>query len=157
MTVISQTAEYALRAILYMAEHLETSRITQEIAEATQVPAGYLSKVLQSLSRAGLVTAQRGLGGGFSLTKPPEEITIFEIINAVDPVQRIRSCPLKLEAHAERLCPLHSRLDETIALVEKTFRRTTVAELLNDPGAKTGVFPFKEREPRRTTKAHAKG
>ncbi|HEY3323409.1 MAG TPA: Rrf2 family transcriptional regulator [Planctomycetota bacterium] len=147
MTVISQTAEYALRAILFMAEHPETSHTTQEVAEATQVPAGYLSKVLQSLHRGGLVSSQRGLGGGFSLTKPASEITVYEIVQAVDPIQRIRSCPLKLEAHAECLCHLHQRLDDAIAHVEKSFRETNVGELIASRGLPARVYTFPYHEP----------
>lgn len=144
MMLISQTAEYALRAILYMAEHSETSHITQAIAEATQVPAGYLSKVLQALNRAGLVSSQRGLRGGFSLAKPAAELTIYEIVQAVDPVHRIRSCPLKLPAHSKNLCPLHRRLDDAMAVVEKSFRETTVADLMvYENGKPVFTFPCK--------------
>jgi Rrf2 family protein len=60
------------------------------------VPAGYLSKVLQSLGRAQLVNSQRGLHGGFTLARAPSELTVWEVIQAVDPLQRIRSCPLGL-------------------------------------------------------------
>jgi Rrf2 family transcriptional regulator, nitric oxide-sensitive transcriptional repressor len=132
--MISQTAEYALRAIVFLAVDEHNAQVTQEIARRTHVPAGYLSKVLQSLSRAGLVTSQRGLGGGFALAKPPKEITIYEVIQAVDPVQRIRACPLKLVAHNVHLCPLHKRLDQAMALVEKSFRESTVAKMLTTPG-----------------------
>ena len=132
--MISQTAEYALRAIITMARNPEAAQVTQQIADAAHIPAGYLSKVLQSLGRAGLVSSHRGLGGGFTLTKKPAEMTVYEIVQAVDPLQRVRTCPLKLEEHAHKLCPLHQRLDEAMAQVEKSFRETTVAELLPMPG-----------------------
>ncbi|MEZ4537577.1 MAG: Rrf2 family transcriptional regulator [Cyanobacteriota/Melainabacteria group bacterium] len=83
--MISQTAEYALRAMVFLAMNQDNAQVTERIAGGTKVPASYLSKVLQSLSRAGLVKSQRGLGGGFSLAKAPESTTILEIINAVDP------------------------------------------------------------------------
>jgi Rrf2 family nitric oxide-sensitive transcriptional repressor len=146
--MISQTAEYALRAMLFMSEHDHDMLVTSEVAAATHVPAGYLSKVLQSLQRAGLVASQRGLGGGFSLAKPPAQTTIYEIIQAVDPIRRIRSCPLKLATHKDRLCPLHRRLDKALALVEKSFRETTVAELLAErPEAPASfIFPWERQE-----------
>jgi len=151
--MLSQTAEYALRAILFMSEHDQDMLVTSEVAAATHVPTGYLSKVLQSLQRAGLVASQRGLGGGFSLAKAPAEITIYEIIQAVDPIRRIRSCPLKLATHKDRLCPLHRRLDEALALVEKSFRATTVAELLAErPKAPASfIFPWKRHGQRQTS------
>ncbi|MGK5086044.1 Rrf2 family transcriptional regulator [Bdellovibrionota bacterium FG-2] len=129
--MISQTAEYALRAILFMAEESDRPRTTQQIAEATKAPAGYLSKVLQNLSKANLVNSQRGLGGGFTLTRPPNELTIYEIVQAVDPLPRILSCPLKRKDHGKNLCPLHRKLDDATALVEKSFREVTVAELIS--------------------------
>ncbi|MCA9817717.1 MAG: Rrf2 family transcriptional regulator, partial [Cyanobacteria bacterium HKST-UBA01] len=92
-----------------------------------------LSKVLQSLSRAGLVKSQRGLGGGFSLAKAPATTTILEIINAVDPIKRIETCPLDLSSHGVVLCALHKRLDEAIASVEQAFEKTTLEEILARP------------------------
>lgn len=131
--MISQTAEYALRAIVYLAERGETRVTSRAIAETTRIPPGYLSKVLQSLAQAGVVKGQRGLNGGFSLARPPQEISLYEILEVIDPIRRIRSCPLELEAHVERLCPLHTRLDAALAEIERTFRESTVADLLRWP------------------------
>lgn len=130
--MISQTAEYALRAIVYLADQQEP-RTTQQIAQVTRVPAGYLSKVLQSLARGGLVTSQRGLHGGFRLAQSSKQVTVWQVIDAVDPLQRIRSCPLGLKSHGVNLCPMHRRLDDALAMVETAFRASTVAELLEEP------------------------
>jgi Rrf2 family protein len=130
--MISQTAEYALRAIVYLADQ-EGSQTTQQISQVTRVPAGYLSKVLQGLARAGLVHSQRGLHGGFTLAKPPDTLSVWEVLEAVDPIQRIRSCPLGLKSHGANLCPMHRRLDDAAALVEEAFRNSTVQELLDEP------------------------
>ncbi len=132
--MISQTAEYALRAAVCLAAATDGRLTTPQIAEQTCVPAGYLSKVLQSLGRAGIVQSQRGLGGGFRLARDPAQVTILEVINAVDPVQRIASCPLHLAAHQAQLCPLHQRLDDALAAVEEAFQNTVLSELL-DPNA----------------------
>lgn len=130
--MISQTAEYALRAMVCLANHRDAALTTQQIAKFTRVPAGYLSKVLQALGRSGLVTSQRGLHGGFTLGKSPRELTVLEVVNAVDTFKRIERCPLGLAAHGKDLCPLHKRLDDAIALVEKAFRDTTLEELLSE-------------------------
>jgi Rrf2 family protein len=103
------------------------------VAEATRVPPAYLSKVLQALSRGGIVKSQRGVGGGISLARPPEDLTILEVVNAVEPIQRIRSCPLGLKSHGVRLCPLHRRIDDAMATVEAAFGQTTLAEILAEP------------------------
>lgn len=131
--MISQTAEYALRAIVFLAMNTGTAYTTQQISAATKVPAAYLSKVLQSLVRTGMIQSQRGLGGGFVLSKPADDVTILEVLNAVDPIQRIITCPLGLEAHGTNLCALHKRLDDATAVIEKVFRDTTIGDLLARP------------------------
>jgi Rrf2 family protein len=131
--MFSQTVEYALRAVVHLAYVAPEACTTDQLAEVTRVPKAYLSKVIQALVRARLVHSQRGLGGGVSLAREPEELTILEVVNAVDPVERIRTCPLGLKTHGVRLCPLHRRLDNAYALVEEAFRRTTLAEVLNEP------------------------
>jgi Rrf2 family transcriptional regulator, nitric oxide-sensitive transcriptional repressor len=64
------------------------------------------------------------------LTKVQAELTILKVVNAVKFVGRIRECQLGLTAHAGRLCPLHNRLDNAIALVEEGFRHANLAEIL---------------------------
>jgi Rrf2 family protein len=131
--MISQTAEYALRAVVCLGTAPDHRPLTtQVIAEKTMVPAGYLSKVLQGLGRAGLVESQRGLKGGFVLARPMDEISVLDVINAVDPLKRIKRCPLGLVAHGTRLCPMHRRLDEAIAYVESMFEGTTIAQFFEE-------------------------
>ncbi|MBP88636.1 MAG: transcriptional regulator [Planctomycetaceae bacterium] len=128
--MISQTAEYALRAIVYLADHDEPQTNAQ-IAEVTEVPVGYLAKVMQSLSRARVVTAQRGLRGGFRLAHAADELTVLEVVNIFDPVRRFHECPLGL--HGINLCPLHRSLDDAAKAVEETFGDTTIADLIRVP------------------------
>jgi Rrf2 family protein len=131
--MFSQTVEYALRAVAHLGYAAPNPRTTEQVAEATRVPPAYLSKVLQALSRAGIVRSQRGVGGGIALARPAEELTILEVVNAVEPIQRIKSCPLGLKSHGVRLCPLHRRMDDAMATVEAAFGGTTVAEILAEP------------------------
>jgi Rrf2 family protein len=133
--MISQTVEYALRAMVHLASNAPQGQTTDQVAAATRVPKAYLSKVLQGLRRAGLVQSQRGIGGGVTLARPPETISILDVVSAVDPIGRIRTCPLGLVAHGVRLCPLHRRLDQAMATVEDAFRATSLAEILADPSA----------------------
>src|SRR4051794_22529288 len=121
--MFSQTVEYALRAVVHLADQAPAPRTTDQIATATLVPKAYLSKVLQGLCQANIVQSKRGLGGGMSLTKTPDQLTILDVVNAVEPIGRIRECPLGLKAHGAHLCPLHKRLDNALALVEDVFRR----------------------------------
>jgi Rrf2 family protein len=134
--MLSSTGEYALRAVAFLASQDGVPRTAQEIAAETQVPAGYLAKVLQQLARAGVVRSQRGLGGGFALTRPPEGLSVLEVVNAVDPIRRIERCPLGLPEHASSLCKLHRGLDDAYATVEAAFRDASVSDLVAAPAGR---------------------
>jgi len=131
--MFSQTVEYALRAVVHLAMYDAQALKTSDIAEQTKVPAPYLSKVLQGLRAKGIVQLQRGVGGGVRLAKPADQLTILDVVNAVDPIRRIDQCPLDLKSHGVHLCALHRRMDNAIMAMEDAFRSTTLAELLNDP------------------------
>jgi Rrf2 family transcriptional regulator, nitric oxide-sensitive transcriptional repressor len=139
--MISQTLEYALRAMVSLAHHHAQARTAEQLAKDTQVPGMYLSKIMQGLVRAGLVTSQRGPGGGFKLSRDPEEITVWNVVYAVDPFPRIRECPLKLATHGKNLCPLHRKLDDAMGTVEDAFRTTALSELAS---TRRGVKPLCE-------------
>src|SRR5688500_1853281 len=87
--MFSQTAEYALRVIAHLAGTGAEPATIRQVAAATRVPEGYLAKVLQCLSRAGLVHSQRGPHGGSVLARAAEQITLYDVIQAVDPIPRI--------------------------------------------------------------------
>jgi Rrf2 family transcriptional regulator, nitric oxide-sensitive transcriptional repressor len=130
--MFSQTVEYALRAAVHLAMNSGTPQTTAQIADSTRLPMAYLSKILQGLQREKIVQLQRGVGGGVSLAIAPEELTILDIVNAVDPIQRIETCPLSLSGHGRRLCSLHKKMDDAAAHTENTFSSTTLAHLLAD-------------------------
>ncbi|MEO1837502.1 MAG: Rrf2 family transcriptional regulator [Akkermansiaceae bacterium] len=140
--MITQTAEYALRAIVYLGNEEGHPRTTAQISAATRAPASYLSKVMQRLSEKGIVGSQRGLHGGFKIRQPLTELTILDVVNAVDPILRIRECPLGNKAHGKNLCPLHRCMDETLAHAEESFQAITVDNLLEKPRrGRTCRFP----------------
>lgn len=133
--MFSQTVEYALRATVDLAARDGVPATADEVARRTRVPKPYLAKILRGLTRAGIVRAKRGVGGGVGLARPASRLTLLEVVNAVEPVQRITACPLGLPAHGRRLCPLHKKLDDALAAVEAAFASTTLAELLGEPAA----------------------
>ena len=128
--------------MVHLASLAPAARTTEQIATATLVPRAYLSKVLQSLAKGGVVISTRGLGGGMSLAKKPEDLTILEVVNAVEPIQRIHTCPLGLTAHGVHLCPLHKRVDNALALMEEAFGKSTLAEVLAEPTKSIPLCPF---------------
>ena len=147
MNLLSQTSEYALRAAVYLARFTDRSAV-REISDRVGVPGAYLGKVLKELVRAGLVSARRGPGGGVMLAKPAEEISVLEIINAVDPLEHTRRCPLGHPGPNGQLCPLHEHIEAAILHVEREFAATTLADLANrwthplcPPKEKTQIAP----------------
>jgi len=133
--MLSKTAEYALRGAVRLARERDTNLTTEQLAQDTGVPAGYLSKVLQALGKNGLVVSRKGLGGGFRLARDPEAISVLEVVNAVDPIQHVRTCPLGLSHHGATLCPLHRRLDAITSQVEEAFEATPLSDLVIEPPA----------------------
>ncbi len=132
--MLSQTVEYALRAMSSLAYQPNDLVSTSELAETTKVPSNYLAKVLQTLAGADLIMGRRGVGGGYRLARLPEEITLLDVVNAVTPVERITICPLGLKNHGPNLCPLHRRMDEAARLVIELFGSTTLADIVSGEG-----------------------
>ncbi len=133
--MFSQTQEYALRAVIWLAGHRDEGPVGNgRIAEDTAVPPSYLSKVLQELARRDILTSRRGAGGGFVLARDPDKLTVLEVINAVDPLKRIVTCPLGLKTHGTHLCPMHARLDAAMSMVEDALGKSTIREVMSEPG-----------------------
>jgi Rrf2 family protein len=124
-----------LRAVAFLADNSPDACTTDQISVATKVPKPYLSKVLQNLSRCKIVRSQRGIGGGVTLVKPPKDLSLLEVVDAVEPIERIAKCPLGIAEHGEHLCPLHRRMDDALAMVQNSFQRTTLDELLLNPNS----------------------
>ncbi|GEM_PF-289171 len=143
--MISQTAEYALRAVLMLAARDDVPAGTAAIAESTRVPAGYLSKVLQGLARHGLVVSSSGRRGGFRLARKASEISVLQVIQAVAPLARLGQCPLGIESHNGRLCPLHRQLNQATEAFEKALAAVTIAQLLQEPNGRADVAISEER------------
>jgi Rrf2 family protein len=139
--MFTQTVEYALRAMVCLANAEALAQTRTQLVEQTKVPSAYLAKVMREMNRAGLVNAQRGVNGGFTLAKPATDITLLEVVSAVDPLPRIRVCPLSLRSHGARLCGLHKYLDDSMAALETSLANKTLAALVAE---KTGSIPLCE-------------
>lgn len=141
MRLLSDASEYGLRAVVWLAQRPGSTLKVREIAEATRSSPGYLVKVLQSLAKVGILSAQRGAHGGFTLQRDPKTLTVLEVINAIDPIERIRTCPLGLEAHGATLCPMHRRIDQAMAMIEESFANSTIHELMTEPSPSRPLCP----------------
>lgn len=127
--MISQTAEYALRAVVYLMQQDGAACTRAAIADGGKIPPDYLTRVMKYLSEQGIVSIRRGPGGGYRMQASEDELTVLDVVAAVEGVPRIKQCPLGLTGH-EELCPLHAKLDEAAALVEQSFGETRVTDLI---------------------------
>jgi Rrf2 family protein len=132
MKLLSDACEYALRATVWLAQQPQDFYTVGQIAQATSAAPGYLVKVLQALAKAGILAARRGSQGGFQLMRPAAQLSVLEVIRAVDPPERIRTCPLGRELHNKELCPLHRRIDQAIAALEQSFAQVTIQDLITE-------------------------
>lgn len=111
----SRSAEYAIRALVYMARMPEGKyAMTRTIAEDEQIPMHFLAKILQDLARRGLLKSSKGPSGGFTLKVPPGQIYLLEIVEALDgPV--LADAAQRIPWMLDSWKPLHSRIMEVLA------------------------------------------
>jgi Rrf2 family protein len=106
---ISRRTDYGVRVILDLAALPGDLRVsTQEIAERQNIPGPFLAKIISQLSLAGLVTTYRGAGGGVALARPPKEISLLHVIEALEGPIRLNRCVIQPDACPRNgHCPVH--------------------------------------------------
>jgi len=106
--MLSQASGYAAIALGHVAHADGKPLLVKDIAERCRIPAAYLSKIIHTLARKGIVATQRGIGGGVTLNRPASAITLFELCQALDdPVTQPRCMLGVAECTDERACPAH--------------------------------------------------
>lgn len=107
--MLSQSVMYATQLLTVLARDPDQAMLVRDLAEAAHVPAPYLSKIIQKLVRKGVVTTQRGVGGGVALAQTPETITLYDVCDALDdPVIQPQCMISTAECTDDRACPCHS-------------------------------------------------
>lgn len=131
--MISKTSKHALKALIALAQLPEgTFAGATSIAKKIGAPKNYLGKLLQTLSHQGLVSSQKGMGGGFRLARDPLDITLYEAIGSIEHIQQWSDCILdRKRCSDDSPCPVHNQWkkirDGYIDFLEKT----TIAELVH--------------------------
>ena len=133
--LLSQTAEYALRAMAWLAHQCPDAPVrAQDLSKGTGIPPHYLSKILRRLVLAGLLDSQKGQGGGFSLARPPESICFEDILLAVDAYPVHGRCAFGWGACGDDdPCPLHASWSRLSDAVHTWAANTTLAAVTPDP------------------------
>jgi Rrf2 family protein len=145
--MLSSTSDYALRAILVLAQ-AEPGRLVRadEVARATGSPANYLAKTLNALAKLGIVTSARGPLGGFSLAIAPDELTLARIVDCFDEVRPTTRCLLGTKTCDPRHpCRAHDRWTAVQQARRAALADTTVADLL--AGSATDAADRSDRAP----------
>lgn len=133
---ITRRADYGVRTMLDVAS-LETgeSALTHEVAARQAIPLPFLAKIVPALTRAGLLRSQRGAGGGITLARPAGQITLLEVIEAIDGPLALNMCVLwPEECSRSGTCPVHEVWCDARALLADRLGQTTIADLARRAG-----------------------
>ncbi len=136
--MLSQTSDYALRAVLVLAREFDKRALrADEIAAATGAPANYLSKTLNALAKAGVLTSARGPQGGFSLAVPPESLSIARVVDCFESRKPQTQCILGGGAcNPAKPCSAHHKWSE-ITQARRAPLSMSVASLINSDTTST--------------------
>jgi Rrf2 family protein len=131
--ILSQTAEYALRAVLYIAQQAGEGPVrVAETSRALSLPQNYLSKTLHTLARVGVLASSRGPAGGFRLARPAGRISLAEIVSAFDRLDGRSRCLLgRPECSDANACAAHAHWKKTAEQLRRFFRTTSIADLMS--------------------------
>lgn len=164
--MIRRDTDYAIRALVHLATREKDVVPVGEVAAAEDVPVEFLRKLLQRCARAGLVKPHRGPRGGFSLAKPPREITVLEVVEALQGPVAVNRCLLGKDACPRSpTCPLRRRWLEIGREVADFMREVTLEDLAAEliglrrerRAAKNGKEPAVHTSPDRTGRNSKKG
>lgn len=129
----SKAAEYAIRAMVYLAEQTPGELIQlKDVAEKEDIPFHFLAKTMQILSRKGLVRSHRGPRGGFCLSRKPEEITLYDIVDPIDHIANYDEiCILGIDVCSdEASCPLHDDWSKIRGQIRLTLEGKNLAQMV---------------------------
>ncbi len=145
--MLSQTAEYALRAVVFIAQQ-PLGELVQvaPLSAALGIPQNYLAKTLHQLARAGVLRSTRGKSGGFSLGRSAVTIRLHDVIAPFEVIDERPHCLLgRPECSAKNPCPAHERWQGVSSQVTAFFRTTTIADMAAGPPTASWARPFAAR------------
>jgi Rrf2 family protein len=130
---ITQECDYAVRCILYLSERDGDVVMINEIAKAKKIPRSFLAKILQKLSKAGLVRSYRGVKGGFALTRRPSAITLLEVITAIEGECALNRCVINRRVcEFRKTCTVHPVWVDLSNMIERRLEKWTFKKLLEE-------------------------
>lgn len=138
---LTRAADYAVRIMIHLAMLPPGSRPNRAaLAEAGDIPEHFVSKILQALSRTGLIHSHRGMNGGFEMARPPDKITMLEVVEAIEGPTRLNVClGPGMSCTRKSWCPAHCVWIEAQEAMTRVLRRATIASLADN--ASDGLQP----------------
>ncbi len=131
---LKQSTDYAIRIVMYLAEKQQIAN-SEEISAQMGIPQSVIATLAKPLQKAGILTTQRGTGGGFALGRAPEQISLHEIVNLVEGTTRINRC-LEPDGFCSRngveTCPVHKFYTHIQSYLDEAFQDKTIASLMED-------------------------
>ena len=130
----SVSIEYAIHGMIYLARASgEKAVLLADIASAIKVPKEYMRKIFQMLTRGGLITGRRGAGGGYRLAHPAGELTLRQVVEAVEGSLPLYGC-LHMRRHCELAlsCPVQKAFDDARQKMAEALQGTTIADLTRE-------------------------
>jgi Rrf2 family protein len=130
---ITRQADYAVRAVLYLANLGNNERAaTSTVAEDQRIPPSFLAKIISQLSIAGLLHTSRGARGGVTLARDPQDITLLEVVEAIDgPIQLNECVGEENDCSFESGCPLRAVWSDAQNELVTRLKKTNFAQLMN--------------------------
>ncbi|HUG42027.1 MAG TPA: Rrf2 family transcriptional regulator [Longimicrobiales bacterium] len=132
--MLSQTAQYALRAIILLGEREGSGPVrVDEVARELDIPRNYLSKILHTLVKRGILGSLRGPRGGFYLARDAGSVTLLEVVEPFDDIEARRTCLLgKKECSDGNPCAVHEQWKATATEVARFYRETTLRSAVEE-------------------------
>jgi len=133
--MFSKSCEYAFRSVIYLSSKSGINSVVkiQEIADAIDAPIHYTSKVLQQLSRAGIIGSLKGPNGGFFVSGIHEKTKLIHIVTVIDGEKVFTGCAIGLHQCSEKNpCPLHDKFKEVRDSLAKMLNSVTVKDISED-------------------------
>jgi Rrf2 family transcriptional regulator, iron-sulfur cluster assembly transcription factor len=125
--IYSSACEYAIRAVTYLAGRPDGLVKLREISKEEDIPAPFLANILHRLVAAGILRSARGPTGGYGLTRPPPELSLLDIKEAIDGLRELEQCAVGLERCSDETpCPLHDSWKPIRAGIRDYLANTTL-------------------------------
>jgi Rrf2 family protein len=142
--MLNKTSKYAIKAVIYLGIHSSKSHkiLTRDMYREVKVSESYLAKILQDLSRHGIISSVKGRNGGFYLSDENMDHTLMDVVRIIEGDESVDSCVLGIhQCNIKKPCPLHYKVGQSKADFNAMLTRTHLRDLISGIGNTEVYFP----------------